>query len=111
MIPLNALGVVDAVGSKISDKQLLSLAMANLSQDELNSGQAVKHSSDFVNEYPRKDDKDTEYARTFEDPNIWLASFLTLFPYGEGGIESSQPRKLSMSSHIRWALQYHDKWF
>ena len=52
MIPLNALSVVDAVGSKISDKQLLSLTMANPSQDELNSGQAVKCSSDFVNEYP-----------------------------------------------------------
>ena len=111
LIPLNALGIVDVVGSKISDKQLLSLAMANLSQDELNSGQAVKCSSDFVNEYPQKDDKDTEYAGTFEDPNIWLASFLTFFPYGEGGIESSQPRKLSMLSHVRWALQYHDKWF
>ena len=91
LIPLNALGVIDAVGSEISDKQLLSLAMANLSQDELNSDQAVKRSSDFVNEYPRKDDKYTEYAGTFEDPNIWLASFPTLFPYGEGGIESSQP--------------------
>ena len=111
LIPLNTLGIIDAVSSEISDKQLLSLAMANLSQDELNSGQAVKHSSDFVNEYPRKDDKDTEYAGTFEDPNIWLVSFPTLSPYGEGGIESSQPQKLSMSLHVQWALQYHDKWF
>ena len=91
MIPLNPLGIVDALGSKISDKQLLSLMIANLSQDKLNSGQAVKCSTDFMNEYPQKDDKDTEYPGTFKDPNIWLVSFLTLFPYGEGGIESSQP--------------------
>ena len=71
----------------------------------------MKYSSDFVNEYPQKNNEDQEYPGTFKDPNIWLTLFPTLFPYREGGIESSQPWKVSMLTHIQWALQYHNKQF
>ena len=82
VIPLSALGVVDASGSTISDNQLLNMALAKLSENDFRTGYAIKRSNDFVNEYPRKDDKGLDFPGTVEDRNIWLASFPTLFPYG-----------------------------
>lgn len=105
------MGVVDAGGSDISDNQLLALAMAKISECDLKTGQAVKRSSDFVNEYPRRDDEGAETVGDEDNPNIWLASFPTLFPYGEGGIEVSRRRRVTMGAHVKWALQYEDKRF
>ena len=111
VIPLSALGVVDASGSTISDNQLLNMALAKLSENDFRTGYAIKRSNDFVNEYPCKDDKGLDFPGTVEDPNIWLASFPTLFPYGQGGIEITRVRKVTLAAHAKWALEYFDKQF
>ena len=103
--------MVDATGSDISDKELMTHALGRLSMSDLNTGQAVKHGSEFVNEYPRKDQDGHDFAGTIDDPNIWLASFPTLFPYGMGGIETARDRRVSLSLHVKWALEYHDRRF
>lgn len=87
----------------------MTLALERLSTSDLNSGQAVKHGSEFVNEFPRKDVDSHDYAGTIDNPNIWLASFPTLFPYGMGSIEVAQDRRVSLSIHVKWALEYHDR--
>ena len=71
---MTTLRLVDATGLDILDKQLMTLALESLSTSDLNSGQAVKHGSEFVNEFPRKDVDGHDYAGTIDDPNIWLAS-------------------------------------
>ena len=67
-------------GSDILDKKLMTQALGRLSMSDLNTGQAVKDGSEFVNEYPRKDQDGHNFAGTIDNPNIWLASFPTLFP-------------------------------
>ena len=67
-------------GSDISDKKLMTQALGRLSMSDLNTGQAVKDGSEFVNEYPRKDQDGHNFTGTIDNPNIWLASFPTLFP-------------------------------
>ena len=86
-------------------------ALGRLSMSDLNTGQAVKHGSESVNEYPRRDQDGHDFAGTIDDPNIWLASFPTLFPYGMGGIETARDRRVSLSLHVKWALEYHDRRF
>ena len=87
------------------------MALAKLLEHDFNTGLAVKRSSDFVNEYPRKDEDGEDFPGTVDDPNIWLASFPTLFPYGQGGIEISRGRKVTLAAHAKWALEYCDKRF
>ena len=87
------------------------MALAKLSEHDFNTGLAVKRSSNFVNEYPHKDEDSEDFPGTVDDPNIWLASFLTLFPYGQGGIEKSRGQKVTLAAHAKWALEYCDKWF
>lgn len=106
---MTTLRLVDATGLDILDKQLMTLALESLSTSDLNSGQAVKHGSESVNEFPRKDVDGHDYAGTIDNPNIWLASFPALFPYGMGGIEIAQDRRVSLSIHVKWALEYHDR--
>ena len=111
VIPLSALGVVDTSGSTISDNQLLTMTLAKLSEHDFNTWLVVEWSSDFVNEYPHKDEDGKYFPGTVDDPNIWLTSFLTLFPYGQGGIEISRSPKVTLEAHVKWALEYCNKQF
>ena len=88
----------------MTDNKLLSLALAKISKLDFNTRYAVKQSSDFVNEYAWKNNEGIDRMGTTDDPNIWLASFPMLFPYGEGGIEIKHLKKVSLSEHVKWAL-------
>ena len=110
-IPLNFLGVVDVAASNIQETELLTHALANVSQTDKSHGWAVKHSSDCVNEYPRLDKDGVRCDGTTENPNHLLGSFPCLFPYGLGGFEVYRPLSISYESHARWALRYEDKRF
>lgn len=86
-------------------------ALANIARDDKTEGWAVKHSSDFVNEYPRKTADGILTEGTGENPNHLLGSFPCLFPYGMGGYEVQRAIKVTYESHVRWSLRYEDKRF
>ena len=51
-MPLSFLGVVDVAASDVQENDLLSHALANVSQTDKSLGWAVKRGEDCVNEYP-----------------------------------------------------------
>lgn len=110
-IPLHSLGVVDVAGTDVQENELLSHALANVSQSEKSLGWAVKRSGDFVNEYARQDAAGNRSAGTCDNPNHLLGSFPCLFPYSLGGFEVDRPISVSYDSHAQWALRYDDKRF
>lgn len=86
-IPLHSLGVVDVAASDVSENEMLAHALLNVSRSEKAEGWAIKHSSDFVNEYPRKTADGKLSDGCGNNPNHLLGSFPCLFPYGKGGYE------------------------
>jgi hypothetical protein len=102
---------VDVAASNVQENELLSHALANVSQADKSFGWAVKRSGDFVNEYPRQNADGSRYDGSTENPNHLLGSFPCLFPYGLGGFEVDRPISISYESHARWALRYEDRRF
>lgn len=45
------------------------------------------------------------------EDNFFEKAFPCLFPYGTGGIEACRRVAVGFASHIRWALQHHDRRF
>lgn len=84
-IPLRSLGVVDVAATEVKENEVLAHALLNVSRADKEGGWAVKRSSDFVNEYPRRDSQGSLTDGTSENPNHLLGSFPCLFPYGQGG--------------------------
>jgi hypothetical protein len=82
-------------------------ALANLGDDQQEGGyimRARRPVSEFGQVLPGK----------VEGPrprNPLMAAFPFLWPYGRGGIESDQPEHVGFGTHVRWALQYHDRQF
>ncbi|KAF8258486.1 hypothetical protein EI94DRAFT_1621851, partial [Lactarius quietus] len=58
VVPLQSLGVVDVAANGIKENEVLAHALANVSLSERAEGWAIKRSSDFVNEYPRRTAED-----------------------------------------------------
>lgn len=110
-IPLRSLGVVDVAATEVTDNEILAHALANVPHSDKAGGWAVKRSSDYVNEYPRRDANGNLDVGSFENPNHLLGTFPWLFPYGEGGFEVKRPKPLSYEAHVQWALRYEDKRF
>jgi hypothetical protein len=78
-------------------------------QRDITERYAYKRGGRYVNEYARAREDGSPYEGDPENPNHLLGSFPTLFPYGEGGLETNRPVKVGYEKHIRWALSYHDK--
>ena len=110
-VPLQSLGVVDVAATEVTENEILAHALENVSREDKQEAWAVKRSSDFVNEYARRNEEGECFEGTPENPNHLLGSFPCLFPYGHGGFEIDRPRKVSYSAHARWAIRYDDKRF
>ena len=110
-IPLNTLGVVDVAATEVNENEVLAHALANLSRTEKDLGWAVRHSSDFVNEYPRVGPDGSRSDGGTENPAHLLGSFPCLFPFGKGGFEVNRPNVVSYEAHARWAVRYADRRF
>jgi hypothetical protein len=93
------------------DARTLAHALANLSQHDRAEGWAVKRSSDFVNEYPRRNTEGALSDGTSENPNHLLGTFPCLFPYGQGGFEVDRPIPVRYDAHGRWSIRYSDRRF
>lgn len=110
-IPLHSLGVVDVAANDVPQNEVLAHALTNVAQDDKVEGWAVKHSSDFVNEYPCKTSDSILMEGSYKSLNHLLESFPYLFPYGMGGYEVQQAVKVTYKTHAWWSLRYEDKWF
>ena len=110
-IPLNSLGVVDVAAAEVNENEVLAHALANLSRSEKELGWAIRHSSDFVNEYPRTNPDGSRSDGGTENPAHLLGSFPCLFPYGKGGFEVKRPQSVTYEVHARWAIRYADRRF
>jgi hypothetical protein len=111
MVPLHSLGIVDVAANEVSDNKVLAHALLNVSDRDKEQGWAVKHSSDFVNEYAQKNAASELTLGNSENPNHLLGSFLCLFPYGYGGFEVEHPFHISYDLHTHWCLHYTDRHF
>ncbi|KAH9025253.1 hypothetical protein EDB84DRAFT_1613857 [Lactarius hengduanensis] len=110
-IPLQSLGVVDVTATNVQENEILANALSNVARSDVANGWAIKRSSDFVNEYPRKGEDGSFSIGSSENPNHLLGSFPCLFPYGEGGFEVNRKHAVSYESHARWSIRYEDKRF
>lgn len=111
VVSLQSLGVVDVAATDVQDNSVLAHALLNVSSTDKTQGCAVKHSADFVNEYPQTDDNGNLTDGFGNNPNHLLGSFPCLFPYGKGGFEVCRPSHVSYEAHVHWALRYDDKRF
>lgn len=110
-VPLHALGVVDIAATEVMDNEILAHALTNVPCSEKLNGWAIKHSSDFINEYAQCNATGAVGIGTFDNPNHLLGTFPWLFPYGEGGFEVNWPKSALYDDHVQWALCYDDKQF
>lgn len=111
VIPLQALGVIDAGATYVADREVLSNAMANVSTGIGEDKYAVRRGSEFVNEYARTGPDGTRTDGGIENPNHLLGAYPTLWPYGKGGIETQRQIDVPYNVHVQWALQYSDRRF
>ncbi|KAF8263824.1 hypothetical protein EI94DRAFT_1703716 [Lactarius quietus] len=92
-------GVVDIAASDITEHEILASALANITREDKAEGWAVRRSSDFVNEYPRKTADSVFFEGTTENPNHLLGSFPCLFPYGHSGFKVNRLSPVSYQAH------------
>lgn len=92
--------MVDVNGSRILESELMAHALKNASDDDCIRAFAVKRGSEFVNEYARWDDVTGNFVDGgTSNPNHLYGAFPKLFPYGVGGFEVTQPRKVPYEMH------------
>jgi hypothetical protein len=102
------LGVVDAGASDVADNTVLAHAFAKMSKKDVDQGYAIKRSSDFVNEYPQKDEEGRHVDGGFENADHLMGCFPELMPYGKGGASLDRPVSISYEAHADWAMRYED---
>lgn len=106
--------MVDVDGIEITDSELMAHALSNAIEEEHHipgDEFTIRRGSAFVNEYARIDPKTKQRNDGGpSNPNHLLGCFPTLFPYGQGGIETVEDG-LPYETHIHWAMEYADKRF
>ncbi|KAJ3574918.1 hypothetical protein NP233_g1427 [Leucocoprinus birnbaumii] len=111
VVPLQSSSVVDAMGSDLTDSNVLAAALENTAASA-GVHLHIHQGNQFVNEYPRVDSATQQ--RTVGDPsnpNHLLGCFPWLFPYGLGGFETERTVNVPYEVHARWALDYADSRF
>jgi hypothetical protein len=110
VIPLQYNGSHDVDLLSTPTSELTAYALANTWNLQSEGGYAVRYGHQAQNEFGvgRKDNSGT---RLEQETNLFERAFPTLFPHGEGGLESTRPVWVSFSDHVRWALHYHDRRF
>jgi hypothetical protein len=103
------LGMSEMDLSKISASDLMLYALANISGNgDVEGGYAARWGSNPVNTFPKPKNGATLDP---EIPNPITAAYPSLFPYGIGGLEAEREVSVPFETHVKWALQYHDKRF
>lgn len=82
--------------------------LMNMWKDGREGAYAVRHSRQPVSDFPPSVDNNCCPA---DQHNFFEKVFPCLYPYGQGGLESTRPIPLDFPEHIRWSLQYFDRRF
>ena len=108
VIPLQVSGSVDCDLSGLTANELMQWGLMNMWKDGREGGYAVRHSRQPVSDFPAVGDDNQCPA---DQHNFFEKAFPCLYPYGQGGLESTRPIPLDFPEHIRWSLQYFDRRF
>ena len=111
VVPLQVSGAADNDMTAMTANELMLWGLANLWQEGQEGGYAVRHGQRPVRDFRRAKPGEQLLQETDEDTNYFEKAFPCLYPYGCGGIEHVQPVCVDFTTHIRWALRYHDKRF
>ncbi len=94
--------------------EVMLWGLQNLWRSNGEGGYSVRHGRQPVSDFGRPlRAAGGEGAGTSQPapPNFFERAFPCLFPFGLGGIEGVQAVPLSLSEHVQWAMQYHDRRF
>ena len=108
VIPLQVSGSIDCDLSNLTANELMRWGLMNMWKDGREGAYAVRHSHQPVTDFPAFRDDDHCPANQH---NFFEKAFPCLYPYGQGGLESTRPIPLDFPKHIRWSLQYCDRRF
>jgi len=111
VVPLQVSGAADNDMTAMTANELMLWGLANLWQEGQEGGYAVRHGQQPVRDFGRAKPGEQLLQETDEDTNYFEKAFPCLYPYSCGGIEHVQPVRINFTTHIRWALCYHDKRF
>jgi len=111
VVPLQVSGAADNNMTAMTANELMLWGLANLWQEGQEGGYTVRHGRRPVRDFRRAKPGEQLLQETDEDTNYFEKAFPCLYPYGCGGIEHVQPVPVDFTTHIRWALRYHDKRF
>ncbi|PCH40663.1 hypothetical protein WOLCODRAFT_168087 [Wolfiporia cocos MD-104 SS10] len=106
VIPLQLSGMSDTDSTAVHPDQMMMWALSNLWKEGREGGYLVRYGQP-VRDFPGQPAEGDDEQRM----NLSEMAFPCLFPYGEGGIEAPREVAVSFTSHVRWALQYHDRRF
>ncbi len=104
----------------MTSAELMMWGMSNLWSEGREGGYSVRHGRHPVRDLPPQrmaaahgeaGARDDIELVDEEALNYFERAFPGLFPYGCGGIEADRMKHVDFSSHVRWALQYHDRRF
>ncbi|KIN94543.1 hypothetical protein M404DRAFT_90965, partial [Pisolithus tinctorius Marx 270] len=111
VVPLQVSGTIDTDLSTLSAKELMTWGLVNLWDEGQEGGYAVKHGGKPVSDFGRPRQSPHILQPADSERNFFEKAYPCLFPYGEGGIERTQPVPIDFAEHVRWALEYHDRRF
>ena len=106
VVPLQFLGSTETDLSTASASELLTHALANLSDE---GGYAVRHGWKPVSDFGKPRQGEQHEAGT--EHNFWALAFPCLFPYGEGGLEAERRVRVPFAEHVRYCLEHHSRCF
>ena len=96
----------------MTTNELTLWGLANLWKEGKEGGYAVRHGQHPVWDFRlRQTSEEGSNENDQDTPNFFEKVFPCLFPYGEGGVEGTQPILVDFMEHIKWALCYHDRRF
>lgn len=100
-------GVCEATES-VTTPRTNQIGLGSTLKDQTRPEFLYQHGSQYVNEYPRRDERGLKFRGEEDNPNHLLGAFPYLFPYGMGGFEITRKHNVSYAQHANWALRYHD---
>ncbi|KIN95600.1 hypothetical protein M404DRAFT_100163, partial [Pisolithus tinctorius Marx 270] len=101
VVPLQVSGTIDTDLSMLSAKELMTWGLVNLWDEGQEGGYAVKHGGKPVSDFgwPRQSPHILQPADS--EQNFFEKAYPCLFPYGEGGIEHTQPVPIDFAEHMQ----------
>lgn len=103
VIPLQHLGMMDNELTQVARDEVVRHGLLNLWREGKEGGYLVQRGRNPLSDFPTTDPSN--------GCNIWEKAFPVLFPYGYGGLEKTRIVNVSLTEHVRWALEYHDRRF